>query len=296
MTEKNYLADYAKSFNWAGFFLPKITYNDCSKLYSFCRILDNVVDEGRDLKVKTKRFNEIKNNFNNTDQFNSEEKQTINQNQYVKIVDDMSVLADNNKINRIIINDLIEGVESDLKRKIKFSSVKDLLIYSYRVAGTVGLMMAKILNVNETRALKGAIDLGIAMQLTNIARDVIEDQKMNRQYIKPDFENIEATIKLADMFYESSFSSIKKIPFKYRFAIIVARRVYRQIGRKILQKGNMETYQKSGKIYVNNLGKVFQTILSLWDLIILFFIDIESHQRTKEYNIINQEINLDERL
>ena len=296
MTEKNYLADYAKSFNWAGFFLPKITYNDCSKLYSFCRILDNVADEGRDLKVKTKRFNEIKNNFNNTDQFNSEEKQTINQNQYVTIVDDMSVLADNNKINRIIINDLIEGVESDLKRKIKFSSVKDLLIYSYRVAGTVGLMMAKILNVNETRALKGAIDLGIAMQLTNIARDVIEDQKMNRQYIKPDFENIEATIKLADMFYESSFSSIKKIPFKYRFAIIVARRVYRQIGRKILQKGNMETYQKSGKIYVNNLGKVFQTILSLWDLIILFFIDIESHQRTKEYNIINQEINLDERL
>ena len=294
MTEKNYLADYAKSFNWAGGFLPKTIYNDCSKLYSFCRILDNVADEGRDLKVKTKRFNEIKNNFNNTDQSNSEEKQTINQNQYVKIVDDMSVLADNNKINRIIINDLIEGVESDLKRKIKFSSVKDLLIYSYRVAGTVGLMMAKILNVNETRALKGAIDLGIAMQLTNIARDVIEDQKMNRQYIKPDFENIEATIKLADMFYESSFSSIKKIPFKYRFAIIVARRVYRQIGRKILQKGNMETYQKSGKIYVNNLGKVFQTILSLWDLIILFFIDIESHQRTKEYNIINQEINLDE--
>ncbi len=296
MTKKNYLADYAKSFNWAGFFLPKVTYNDCSKLYSFCRILDNVVDEGRDLKVKTKRFNEIKNSFNNSDQSNIEEKQAINQNQYVTIVDDMSVLADNNKINRIIINDLIEGVESDLKRKIKFSSVKDLLIYSYRVAGTVGLMMAKILNVNETRALKGAIDLGIAMQLTNIARDVIEDQKMNRQYIKPDFNNIEATIKLADMFYESSFSSIKKIPFKYRFAIIVARRVYRQIGRKILQKGNMETYQKSGKIYVNNLGKVFQTILSLWDLIILFFIDIESHQRNKEYNIINQEINLDERL
>jgi phytoene synthase len=164
------------------------------------------------------------------------------------------------------------------------------------VAGTVGLMMAKILNVNETRALKGAIDLGIAMQLTNIARDVIEDQKMNRQYIKPDFESIEATIKLADMFYESSFSSIKKIPFKYRFAIIVARRVYRQIGRKIIQKRNMETYQKSGKIYVNSFGKVFQTILSLWDLIILFFIDIESHQRTNEYNIINEEINLDERL
>ena len=65
-----------------------------------------------------------------------------------------------------------------------------MLVYAYKVAGTVGLMMAKILNVNDTRSLKGAIDLGIAMQLTNIARDVIEDQKMNRQYIKPDFENI----------------------------------------------------------------------------------------------------------
>ena len=296
MTKNNYLADYAKSFNWAGFFLPKVTYNDCSKLYSFCRILDNVVDEGRDLKVKAKRFNEIKNSFNNSDQSNIEEKQAINQNQYVTIVDDMTVLADNNKIDRIIINDLIEGVESDLKRKIKFSSVKDLLIYSYRVAGTVGLMMAKILNVNETRALKGAIDLGIAMQLTNIARDVIEDQKMNRQYIKPDFENIEATLKLADMFYESSFSSINKIPFKYRFAIVVARRLYRQIGRKIIQKRSMESYEKSGKIYVNNFGKIYQTILSLFDLMLLFLKDVESHQRIKEYEIIRQEVDLDERI
>ena len=94
----------------------------------------------------------------------------------------------------------------------------------------------------------------------------------------------------------SGLVKIPKIPFKFRFAIIVARRVYRQIGRKIIQKRNMETYQKSGKIYVNSFGKVFQTIFSLWDLIILFFIDIESHQRTNEYNIINEEINLDERL
>jgi len=296
MIKKNYLAYYAKSFNWAGFFLPKKIYNDCSKLYSFCRILDNIVDEKDDLKVKTKRFNEIKNIFNNTALLNGEEIQAIDKNEYLIIVGDINIVAHNNNIKRIIINDLIEGVESDLKLKIKFRTVKNLLIYSYRVAGTVGLMMAKILNVNETRALKGAIDLGIAMQLTNIARDVIEDQKMNREYIKPDFENIEATIKLADMFYESSFSSIKKIPLKYRFSIIVARRVYRQIGRKILQKGNMESYQKSGKIYVNNLGKVYQTILSLWDLTRLFFIDIETHQRTKEYHIINEEINLDERL
>ena len=296
MIKKNYLAIFAKSFNWAGFFLPKNVYHDCSKLYAFCRVLDDLVDEKTNLKLRIESFNKIKSIFNKTYESNNRERSMLDQSEHEIVVNDLIILAENNNIKKIILDDLIEGVGSDLKKKVYLKSVKDLLVYSYRVAGTVGLMTAKILNVSDRRSLRGAIDLGIAMQLTNIARDVIEDQKMNRQYIKPDFENIEATLKLADMFYESSFSSIKKIPFKYRFAIIVARRVYRQIGRKILQKGNMETYQKSGKIYVNNLGKVFQTILSLWDLIILFFIDIESHQRTKEYNIINQEINLDERL
>ena len=219
-----------------------------------------------------------------------------NQNEHELIVNDMIELAYNNNIKRIILDDLIEGVGSDLKQKVYLRSVKDLLVYSYRVAGTVGLMMAKILGVSDTRSLKGAIDLGIAMQLTNIARDVIEDKKMNRQYIKPDFENIEATLKLADMFYESSYTSIKKIPFKYRFAIIVARRVYRQIGRKIIQKRNMENYEKSGKIYVNIFGKIYQTILSLFDLMFLYLKDVESHQRTREHEIIREEINLDERI
>ena len=68
-------------------------------------------------------------------------------------------LAYNNNIKRIILDDLIEGVGSDLKQKVYLRSVKDLLVYSYRVAGTVGLMMAKILNVSDTRSLKGAISI-----------------------------------------------------------------------------------------------------------------------------------------
>ena len=296
MTKKNYLALFAKSFNWAGFFLPKNVYQDCSKLYAFCRVLDDIVDEKSNLELRIKRINEIKNILNKTYELDNNDRNTLDQNEYEIIMKDMIILAENNNIKRIILNDLIEGVESDLKPKVYLRSVKDLIIYSYGVAGTVGLMMAKILNVNDTRSLKGAIDLGIAMQLTNIARDVIEDKKMNRQYIKPDFENIEATLKLADMFYESSFTSIKKIPFKYRFAIIVARRVYRQIGRKILQKKSMESYEKSGKIYVNNFGKIYQTILSLFDFMFLYLKDVESHQRIKEHEIIREEINLDERI
>ena len=296
MSNVNYLAQFAKSFNWAGFFLPKSIYQDCSKLYAFCRVLDDLVDEKTNLELRVQRFDEITNIYKKTYELDNNDRNILNQNEHGLIINDVIELAYNNNIKRIILDDLIEGVGSDLKQKVYLRSVKDLLVYSYRVAGTVGLMMAKILNVNDTRSLKGAIDLGIAMQLTNIARDVIEDKKMNRQYIRPDFENIEATLKLADMFYESSYTSIKKIPFKYRFAIIVARRVYRQIGRKIIQKRNMENYEKSGKIYVNNFGKIYQTILSIFDLMFLYLKDVESHQRIREHEIIREEINLDERI
>ena len=294
MIKKNYLAIFAKSFNWAGFFLPKKTYEDCAKLYAFCRVLDDIADEESNLDSKIEKFNKIKNFFKNTYDFNNKEIDSLNENE--TIINDVVSLAENNKIKRIILDDLIDGVSSDLKKRIHFRSVKDLLIYSYRVAGTVGLMMSKILNVNDRRALKGAIDLGIAMQLTNIARDVVEDKKMNREYIKPDFENIRATLKLSEMFYDSSFSSIQKIPFRYKFSIIVARRIYRQIGRKILQKENMENYERSGKIYVNNFEKIYQTIISLFDLMLIYLKEIEPHQRIKEHAIISQEVDLDERI
>ena len=289
MIKTNYLATFAKSFNWAGFFLPKDTYEECSKLYAFCRILDDVVDSGQDLKIKKERFNEIKDIIKLY-----EIKFTDDQNMLV--VNDMLALIENKNIKRIILNDLIDGIESDLKKEINFTTIKELLVYSYRVAGTVGLMMARILSVKDSRALKGAIDLGIAMQLTNIARDVIEDQKIGRKYIEQDFDNIKATLQLADTFYESSFSSIKKIPFRFRFTILVARRVYRQIGRKIISKKDLEDYEKSGKIYVNNCGKIYQTILSVGDFIKLLFTKLENHQRLNEHSIIKEEIDINERI
>ena len=289
MIKKNYLATFAKSFNWAGFFLPKDTYEECSKLYAFCRILDDVADSGEDLEIKKKKFNEIKDIIKLYEI-------RFTDNQDMLVVNDMIVLSKNKNIKKIILNDLIEGIEADLKKEVNFITIKELLVYSYRVAGTVGLMMAKILDVKDSRALLGAIDLGIAMQLTNIARDVIEDQKIGRKYIEGDFKNILATLQLADTFYESSFSSIKKIPFRYRFAILVARRVYRQIGRKITSKKNIENYRKSGKIYVNDYGKIYQTVLSLGDFIKLFFTNLENHQKSNEHKIIKEEIDINERI
>ena len=278
----NYISIYAKSFNWAGFFLPKKIFLKCSALYDFCRTVDNIADEDGDLDIKKKKFLDFKNNF-------------INKNYNDQIIKQMWALIEHFGISIEIIKDLFDGIESDLKEIVQLNSKKDLLIYSYRVAGTVGLMMAKILNVQNENALKSAIDLGIAMQLTNISRDVVEDSKNNRYYISHNFKSIRETLKTADLFYESSFASIKEIPFSFRFSILVARRIYKKIGHNILKKENIENYNNSGKIYVTNFGKIIQTILSIYDLIRLLLIKPQDHLRDKEHQIINEEINLNER-
>ena len=280
---QNFLSIYAKSFNWAGFFLPKRVYQNSSDLYDFCRTLDDIADQDLDLKTKKNIFEQFKNDF-----------QTKNlENQIIKKI---YHLIESFEISQKIILDLFDGVETDLKEKLDFNSDKDLIVYSYRVAGTVGLMMAKILNVNSKNALKAAIDLGIAMQLTNIARDVIEDSKRNRSYISSNFESIIKTLKLADRFYDSSFKSIGEIPLNSRFGILVARRVYREIGNKILNKKNMDNYKNSGKIYVSNFGKINQTLLSIIDFVKLIFIKPGEHLRKDEHDLINEVINLNERI
>ena len=283
MSNKNYLSIYAKSFNWAGFFLPKETYNKCSVLYDFCRVADNIADDEGKIEVKESKFKQFENDFNRKN-FDD------------PIIKNMWSLVEEFNISLKIIHDLFDGIRSDIKEKIKLNSKKDLLIYSYRVAGTVGLMMAKILKVSKKNSLKSAIDLGIAMQLTNISRDVIEDSKNSRSYINENFEEISSTIKLADDFYKNSFYSIKDIPIGFRFSILVARRLYRKIGHKILNKHNLENYKNSGKIYVTNVEKILETFLSIFDLVTLSFNDKNNDESEHDHLLINEEINLYERI
>ena len=283
MLTKNYLAIYAKSFNWAGFFLPKKTYEKCSALYDFCREADNIADSENKIEIKKNNFIKFRNNF-------------VNKNYDDPVIKNMWDLINEFSISTKIVDDLFEGINSDIKENVKLNSKKELLIYSYRVAGTVGLMMAKILNVHKEQSLKSAIDLGIAMQLTNISRDVMEDKKNNRFYINESFEDIKNTIKLSEKFYENSFYSIKEIPLSFRFSILVARRVYRKIGYKILNKQNIENYKKSGKIYVSNIEKIIETFLSIFDLIKLSLISKNDDNINHDHNLINEEINLNERI
>ena len=283
MSNKSYLSIYAKSFSWAGYFLPKKTFKKCSALYDFCRVADNIADDYGEIESKKKRFEQFENNFNQK-KFDD------------PIIKNMWDLIEEFNISLKIVQDLLIGIKSDIKGKVKLNSKKDLLIYSYRVAGTVGLMMAKILKVEKKSSLKSAIDLGIAMQLTNISRDVIEDAKNNRFYIRENFDEISSTINLAHTFYEDSFYSIKEIPMSFRFSILVARRIYRKIGHKILIKKNLANYQNSGKIYVSNAEKILETFLSIFDLIKLSFSYKRDDQIQHNHDLINEEINLDERV
>ena len=279
----NLIEKHAKSFYWASFFLSKEIFFKCSSLYNFCRTLDDLADDKSKLDYKKKKFFKFKEDF-------------LNKNFENPIIKDMWSIIESENISQKVVIDLFDGVETDLQEKVQITSKKDLLIYSYRVAGTVGLMMSKILKVKKKEAFKGAIDLGIAMQLTNIARDVNEDKNRKRQYIKPDFSSISETIKESEVFYQKSFRSISGIPLRSRFSVLVARRVYRKIGNYILKQKNTENYNKAGKIYVTIFGKIIETLLSIFDFIELLFVKEINHDNLINHNILEEEINLNERV
>ena len=279
----NLLKKHAKSFYWASFFLSKEIFNKCSSLYNFCRTLDDIVDDDDNLKIKKDNFLKFKKNFINKDLNDS-------------VIKEMWSIIDSEKISEKVVTDLFDGVETDLEEKVCINSKRELLVYSYRVAGTVGLMMSKILKVKNKEALKGAVDLGIAMQLTNIARDVREDRDRNRQYIRSDFSAIIDTINDSQIFYEKSFNSISSIPLRSRFSVIVARRVYKKIGDYILKQKNMENYNKAGKIYVPIFGKIIQTFFSIFDFIKLLFVKQLIYDNHINHSILDKEVNLNERI
>ena len=171
-------------------------------------------------------------------------------------------------------------------------SEKELVIYSYFVAGTVGIMMAKILKANEIVAFKYAVDLGIAFQLTNIARDILEDVNMNRIYIPrswmklnrdqikspSDTDNVKLKkitrkiINMSEKYYRSALKGLAFLSFRNRFAILLALIIYRQIGIKIIRKNFSNIYKREK---VNFFEKLFCILKCL----IIFTFKIEIHKK-----------------
>jgi phytoene synthase len=153
---------------------------------------------------------------------------------------------------------LIAGVRSDLDL-VGVPDERALIRYCYRVAGTVGVMMCGVLDVHSPHAHAYAIDLGIAMQLTNICRDVAEDATAGRRYlpasmvgelapyelISPSEERLSrvrecvgALLNLADKYYASGEIGLSYLPLRARCGILVAARVYRAIGTRLRMRGH----------------------------------------------------------
>ncbi len=277
-----------KSFYWASFFLPKSSKKNAGILYSICRYFDDIADKHSEDKTDYLKdtIEEIKKNKNNK----------------------INIYLQKNKINKSIFIDLIEGFILDQK-KIRIQNKDELIKYAYHVAGTVGLMMSNIIGVKHKKAARSAIDLGIGMQLTNIARDVYEDSKMKRIYLPAswipdislnnltDLHNkslekderisnaIHKVIGLSDKFYENGFAGLKYIPLSARLGIFIAANVYRGIGIKI--KSNKKKYLRE-RIYLNFLEKSLITVKSILLFIFIPFMKYE-YQKIRD-NLPNENL------
>ena len=159
---------YGKSFYWASFFLGKKHTSNAAVLYEFCRFLDDLADGNE--KNKAERLNEIATAI------------ASNKDLSKPCIRNFLTLSKNNEISVQPALELISGMQMD-QTVFELKTERELLRYSHAVAGTVGVMMCKLLGCKEKDAYAFAVDLGIAMQLTNIARDVLEDANMGRRYI-----------------------------------------------------------------------------------------------------------------
>ena len=180
--------------------------------------------------------------------------------------------------------ELIEGMAMDA-RGTRYNSLKELLLYCYRVAGTVGLMMSHVMGLRDESALKHAADLGIGMQLTNIARDIIEDAAMGRIYLPlswlqeaqipaaevaaPEYREKLAMLSLrllreADHYYRSGDAGLWYLSFRSACAVSAARQVYSQIGSLLLRKGARAWDQR---IYVTGSLKLWVVIRGVLSLL-----------------------------
>lgn len=253
-----------KTFYWAKLFLSKYAAKQATRLYRFCRYIDDLADEAADKAQAFDCLNKIK------AELNAGESNDV-------IIIDALALFDECDIPVQIAIELINGVLADLSL-VRIQTEAQLLEYCYQVAGTVGIMMCKVLNVSEPKALFHAIDLGIAMQLTNIARDVYADALMNRVYLPESMTGpltpgdvivlsessrtqlIQAMMLLlmqADQYYESGYGGLVHLPFRSRVSILIAAKLYQQIGFKIKRK---HFKRLKTKIFISLKMKLFLSI------------------------------------
>jgi phytoene synthase len=240
----------SKSFSLAARLFDPAIRDAAFFLYGWCRYCDDQVDQaaGVDLSELQCRLEDLKAKTAAAFSFAPQTEPVFIALQYI---------AHRYGIPSHYAIELIEGMAMDV-RGTRYATLEELLLYCYRVAGTVGLMMAHVMGLRDEAALKHAADLGIAMQLTNIARDIVEDASMGRIYVPstwlseaeipsaeiaaPENRNKLARLALrllgeSERYYQSGDAGLWHLSFRSACAVAAARNVYSEIGALLAQKG-----------------------------------------------------------
>jgi phytoene synthase len=239
------LAFRARSFRWASAFLSQAQRRRVAGLYAFCRAVDDLADAEWADAASSEELDQLLRAL-----AAEPDGESLWPRQYLWF----RALCLECDISFDVVRELLLGMISDLD-VVRVQSDRELVRYCYRAAGTVGLMMCSVLGVRDPRALRHAIDLGIGMQLTNISRDVLEDAEACRVYLpaerlaelgvapedlvdgRADPEAVSLVVDdvltLAEGYYQSGDAGMRFLPPRARWAILIASRLYRGIGRRL---------------------------------------------------------------
>ena len=271
------LAKNARSFRFAGLFLPAQALDDAAVVYAFCRLVDDAIDEAPDLGSARAEAKALARELRGEQRARPEVAAFI-------------VVAARIGLDLRFAEQLIVGVDEDAVGHVRLDDDAGLVRYGYLVAGTVGGMMCAVLGVKDPVAVPFAVDLGIGMQITNICRDVLEDAHKDRVYVplqrlravgvdadcfvddvvagRVDRDKVASVVRdllgLAERYYASGDAGLRYIPWRSRLAILIAGRVYRAIGRKLLRRNGDAL---AGRVSTSTLHKVGLAVVGLVEFI-----------------------------
>ncbi|MEM7515344.1 MAG: phytoene/squalene synthase family protein [Planctomycetota bacterium] len=260
------LATYGKTFHWASQVLGETTARRTRSFYALCRYADDLADE-LDPELSRPLLARLSNDL--------ERAQTGD-----PVVGDFLRVAHEIELDVTPVRELVQAVSTDLV-PARLETKAELLRYAHGVAGTVGLVMCEIFGARDERARPFAVDLGIAMQLTNIARDVHEDALQGRVYLPAEMmggavqaEDIvydrgsarirarqatNAVLAMAATYYRSADLGMRYLPWRARMAVLTASRCYEAIGTRVRRAGPWQ-----GRVHVGPAAKCLHTARALF--------------------------------
>jgi phytoene synthase len=276
------LRQHGRSFYWASWFLGRKKAMHAARLYAFCRAVDDIADKHHDpiyiIKTLKSWQLQIQQGVGKTDSVN-----------------DVLALANELSLDTASLSYLLDGLMSDVTQ-VRIADQDTLLQYAFLVAGTVGLMMCHLLGAHNPEAKKFAVDLGIAMQLTNILRDVAEDAAADRQYIPAKWLNVGMDLfnpdeqtraqakpvfkqlhELSERYYESAYAGLHYLPLRSRLSIRIAARLYQEIG---LQAKQQQFAVLNKRMVVSPLRKSWLVLSSC----VLFIKDLVWQKKLPKHN------------